>query len=657
MTYRIVNLILILLAAGCGSRQESTPKVGVSDETFPVVFTDVTRAAGITFVNDQGDRVETILQVMGSGAAWGDYDDDGDLDLYLVNGSGSSDPAALSRTKGDDGSSRRIEGKRSDGSTRWVDGREAGGSTRWRGRRIPPPEGWSEWTGQSDGLAVGWNGGGNVLYRNNGDGTFTDVTGQTGVGYKGHGMGAVFADIDNDGDLDLYLTNNGPNVLYRNNRVGGQSGSRVGRSGSGGDRSGGSMEEWTTGERMTEGVTFTDISHEAGVDDPRWSTGAAFADIDHDGDLDLYVANYLEFRRDLIPQEARMTYDRDEPLSFLPHPYAPQGNTLYLNNGDGTFTDITDRAGVADPEGKSLGVAFGDYDNDGDQDLYVANDVSNDVLFRNSGDRTFTNINVDAGVDDPRGGMGVCWGDYDNDGDLDIFVTNWQDEMNVLYRNNLPKTPVGPVYVGNFDDVTVQAGLGEASLGHVGWGSEFFDYDNDGDLDLFITNGYTSPGKDTRTCIGERNLLFRNNSEMGRQDQTGGQPGRSVVGQAFTDVSALAGDVFKRELVGRGAAFGDYDNDGDVDIVVVNNNGPATLLRNDGGNRPHWLNVRLVGTKSNRYGIGARITVVTGEKRQIREVAAGSSYISCNSVEAEFGLGASTTVDSLIVRWPGRRVQ
>jgi hypothetical protein len=555
MTYRIVNLILFLLAAGCGSRQEGAPKVGMSDETSPVVFTDVTRSAGITFVNDQGNTVETILQVMGSGAAWGDYDNDGNLDLYLVNGSGSSV--------------------------------------------------------------------GNVLYHNNRDGTFTDVTGQAGVGYRGHGMGAVFADIDNDGDLDLYLTNNGPNVLYRNNGDG----------------------------------TFTDISREAGVGDPRWSTGAAFADIDNDGDLDLYVANYLEFRRDLIPKEAGMTYDRDEPLPFLPHPYAPQQNTLYLNKGNGTFTDITDRAGVADPEGKSLGVAFGDYDNDGDQDLYIANDVSNDVLFRNDGNGTFTNINVGAGVDDPRGGMGVCWGDYDNDGDLDVFVTNWQDEMHVLYRNNLPMIPIGPSYVGNFDDVTVQAGLGEASLGHVGWGSEFFDYDNDGDLDLFVTNGYTSPGKDRRTCIGERNLLFRNNSEVDWQEKTTDRSGRSVVGQTFTDVSASAGDVFKQELVGRGAALGDYDDDGDVDIVVVNNNGPVTLLRNDGGNRQHWLNVHLVGTKSNRYGIGARITVVTGGKRQIREVAAGSSYMSCNSVEAEFGLGASTVVDSLIVRWPGRSVQ
>ena len=505
-----------------------------------VQFLDVTAEAGIAFRHSQGTELALVPEVMGAGCGFEDYDGDGNLDIYLVNGSGPSD----------------------------------GSST-------------------------------NLLYRNNGDGTFTDVTEKAGVGDRGWGMGCVFGDYDNDGDPDLYITNYGPNVLYRNDGDG----------------------------------TFTDVTEGAGVGDDRWGSAAAFGDYDNDGDLDLYVGNYLAFDPSLVPEADTTTVEGEPPPSLMPKfvsfPYESQGNALYRNNGDGTFTDVARRTGVANSTCKTLGVVFFDYDDDGWLDLYVANDGPEDALFRNERNGRFSDITVFAGVADPRAGMGLTFGDYDNDGDLDIFSTHWHDQLNVLYRND------AGIWGRTFEDVTVPAGLDTVSIGFVGWGTDLFDYDNDGDLDIFIANGFTNPSReDLSVCIGQEDVLLRNDGDG-----------------TFEDVTAMSGAALRYENAGRGAAFGDYDNDGDVDILVTNNNGPAVLLRNEGGNRTHWLKVRTVGTVSNRDGVGARIKVVSGSTTQVRQICAGSSYLSHNSLEAEFGLGPAHRADRIEVRWPSGIVE
>ena len=499
-----------------------------------VQFVDVTTEAGITFkhINGASDR-KFYLETMGSGAAFLDYDNDGDLDLYIVNG-----------------------------------GLLPGFET------SDPPT--------------------NSLYQNNGDSTFTDVTATAGVGDTGYGMGCVAADYDNDGDPDLYVTNFGKNLLYRNNGDG----------------------------------TFTNATSHAGVDDgDKWSSSCAFVDYDHDGNLDLYVVNYLDYDiakdRDWYDPRGRRIYSN-------PQVYAGISDTLYRNNGDGTFTDVTRQAGVYNSDGKGLGVTCGDYDNDGRIDIYVANDTTPNFLYRNVGDGRFVDIGPFAGAaynehGVAEGGMGVDFGDYNNDGALDIFVTNFSNETNTLYHNTGD---------GALIDFTNIAGLGGVSFLKLAFGTKFFDADNDGALDLFVANGHLYPTESDALEYAQTDQLFINTGE-----------------EAFVDVSEGSGDYFSTKRVGRGAAFGDYDNDGDTDIFVVNLNQEGALLRNEGGNRHNWLAIKTVGVKSNRDGIGARVEVVTRSHSQIKEVQAGSSYLSGHDLRLIFGLGTETQAETVKIIW------
>ena len=499
-----------------------------------ILFTDVTEAAGLQFHHVDGRSGQRyFLETVGSGAAFFDYDSDGFVDIYFVNGAdlpGFNSP-------------------------------------------IPPT---------------------NRLYRNNADGTFTDVTEQAGVGDTGYGAGCAVADYDNDGDLDLYVTNFGANVLYRNN----------------GDS------------------TFTDVTQHTGVGDNRWSLGCAFADYDNDGFVDLYVTNYIDFHFEThtsCTQKGVATYCPPESFQGAP-------DILYRNNGDGTFTDVTTVAGVYNEDGKGMGVVFGDYDNDGDADCYIGNDAGENFLYQNRGDGTFTNVGWMAGVEadengNVQGTMGVDFGDYDNDGLLDLIAINYQQQPNALYRNDN----------GNFfTDVSFVAGMAD-SLPYVGWGVDFFDVDNDGDKDLLIANGHlqdTVEKYDDTTTYAQRNHLLINN---GRGD--------------FTDESVKAGSALQSRKVSRGIATADYDNDGDLDVLISNANGSPQLLRNDGGNQGNWILIHTIGTRSNRTGIGTRVKIQTDNLTQIDEVRGGSGYLSQNDLRLHFGIGTHKRIDRIEVRW------
>ena len=507
-----------------------------------VTFVDATDEAGIRFQHSSGTRSSLLPEDMGSGAAFADIDNDGDLDLYIVN--------------------------------------------------IPRP--------LTQDTNVG-NPKTDVLYRNNADGTFTDITDSAGVGHPGYGMGCVFADYDGDGNLDLYVTNYGANVLYHNNGDG----------------------------------TFSDITKTAGVGCELWSTGAAFADVDADSDLDLYVCNYVTYDLEKLEQLQAESLQSGKPVpsALNPHVFEPQDNVFYRNNGDGTFSDVTTEVGIAAPGGRSMQCIFSDFDNDNDLDLYVANDTSVNYVYRNEGNGTFTDVSNASWAADFRGSMGLTAGDYDGDGDTDLFMSHWIDEENALYRNLLKEDPSSEHI--RFVDESYSAMLAEVSIKHIGWGTALFDYDNDGDLDIFVTNGSTFQElNDPEVLIPQADALYRNNGDG-----------------TFTDVSESTGIATLATRVGRGATFGDYDNDGDVDIFIVNNYAPPTLLRNDGGNRNGWLHVELVGIDGNRNAIGAKIQLKTADQTQIREVYAGESYMSSNSFIAEFGVGNAKTIETLQVTW------
>ncbi len=512
-----------------------------------VTFVDVTDEAGIRFRHSSGTRSSLLPEDMGSGAAFADIDNDGDLDLYIVN--------------------------------------------------IPRP--------LTQDASVGTET--NVLYRNNGDGTFTDITDSAGVGHHGYGMGCVFADYDGDGNLDLYVTNYGANVLYRNNGDG----------------------------------TFSDVTKTAGVSCELWSTGAAFADVDGDTDLDLYVCNYVTYDLEKLEQmqEESLQSGKPVPSALNPHVFEPQDNVFYENNGDGTFSDVTAEVGIAAPGGRSMQCMFSDFDNDNDLDLYVANDTSVNYVYRNDGNGAFTDVSNESWAADFRGSMGLTAGDYDADGDIDIFISHWVDEENTLYRNLLKEDPSSGHI--RFVDESYSAMLAEVSIKLIGWGTALFDYDNDGDLDIFVTNGSTFQElKQPEVLIPQIDALYRNDGDG-----------------SFSDVSETSGITTLPTRVGRGATFGDYDNDGDIDIFVVNNHAPPTLLRNDGGNRNAWLHVELIGIDGNRNAIGAKIQLKTAERTQIREVYAGESYMSANSFIVEFGVGNNTQIETLQVTWLNGDVQ
>lgn len=518
------------------------PSGGGNGATSAIQFVDVAEQSGIRFSHVDGRSGQKyVLEIVGSGAAFFDYDDDGDPDLYLVNGTASPGSGASSPAT-------------------------------------------------------------DRLYENVG-GSFTDVTEKAGVKDSGYGHGCAAGDYDGDGDLDLHVTNYGDNYLYRNNGNG----------------------------------TFTDAAKSAGVTEPRWSTSCAFADYDLDGDLDLYVVNYLELSTDKNPWCGLK--EKGIRAYCEPNNFPGQPDALYRNNGDGTFADVTREAGVYDSNGKGLGVVWGDYDNDGDPDIYVANDSTENSLYRNNGDGTFEDVAFLTGVAVSKdgvvlNGMGTTFGDWDNDGWLDLTVTNYEKQTNTLYRNDRD---------GYFSDVTTSSKTGPATFPMVGWATELIDHDNDGYLDLFVANGH----------------LHDNVVELG-QEGTYGQRNFFFVNQrdgTFSERSSELGPGMRLEDVSRGAAFADYDLDGDIDILVTNSNGPARLLRNDGGNRNNWLAVKVTGSKGRGDAIGARVTARIGESLQVREVRSGSGYLSQNELKVMFGLGDRTSVDSLEIRWPSGRTQ
>lgn len=445
-----------------------------------------------------------------------------------------------------------------------------------------------------------------ALYENTGE-QFADRTQNAGITARGWGSGVCVADYDNDGYEDFYLTAYGRNVLYRNTGKG----------------------------------SFLDVTSKANVGDARWGTNCAFADYDRDGDVDLYVANYMAFSETTIPQRGKNEKCgyMGAPVFCGPQGYPGDADVLYRNNGDGTFTDVTERAGIRDPGYYGFGVIFGDLDNDGWPDIYVANDGNPNFLFRNNRNGTFTEMGLLSGTalneaGRLQSGMGVSAADYDNDGLFDIFVTNFASDTNTLYRN------LGKLL---FTDRTAAAGLGEVSLPYLGWGTGIEDFDNDGLRDIFVANGHVYPEVDALN-IGQRYMqrkeLYKNLGD-GRFKEIAG----NLEGHLLTPRSA------------RGAAFADFDNDGDMDVLTVNLNDRPSLYRNEGGNRNHWITFRLEGVRSNRDAIGTRVEIVAGARTQAAEVRSGSSYLSHNDIRVHFGLGDSDRVDRVRVRWPNSPVQ
>ncbi len=509
----------------------------------PIQLRDVTQQTGIAFRHtDGGSGRRYIVETVTAGLALFDYDGDGDVDIYFLNGAplrGTPNPVGGAQT---------------------------------------PPK--------------------NALYRNDGGFHFTDVTDRAGVGDTGFGLGVAVADYDNDGDLDVYLNNFGPNVLYRNN----------------GDR------------------TFTDVTQPAGVGDGHQvGAGTNFLDVDRDGDLDLYVSHYVPF-----------TYDRQVPrlmkgFHTYPSPkyFAPTPDALYRNNGDGTFTDVSRESGIGGCPGRAMGTVCADYDDDGDTDIVTANDEGANFLFLNDGTGKFEETGLVAGIaydlnGRDQGSMGVVCGDYNHDGRLDILVTSYQDEPATLYKN---------LGGGFFQDVTFTTGAGAGTLAKVTWGTGLVDFDNDGDRDLFLACGHLLDNverfDDTSTYF-QKNVLLMN---------TGGGK--------FINVSDQCGDGLNVQLSSRGAAFDDLDNDGDVDVVVLNSRRQPTILRNDSPGGNHWIDIRLRGTNTNRDGVGARVTVVAGGLTQIDEVHSGRSYQSDYGKRLHFGLGKRDRIDRIEVRWIG----
>lgn len=522
------------------------PSFGSSPATSPVQFVDVAKQAGLTAPNVWGgvDHKKYIIEAKGSGLAFFDYDHDGWLDIYLTNG------------------------------TRF--------NTEWPKGEAPTSH----------------------LYKNNRNGTFTDVTEKSGLGRTGWQTGVCVGDYNNDGWDDLFCCFWGHNILFHNNGDG----------------------------------TFTDVTHKAGLYNERirWGAGCTWLDFDRDGLLDLFVCNYINL-------DPKKTPSKEDPpqcqWKSIPTMCGPRGlpgdtNVLYHNNGDGTFSDVSEESGILKPGPRySITAVSCDFDNDGWPDIYVAVDSQPSILLHNNHDGTFNDIAVIAGCaysenGHEQAGMGVAVADYDCDGSLDIFKTNFADDTCNLYHNNGD---------GTFSDLTFSSGIGINNQ-YVAWGCGFVDYDNDGWADILQVNGHVYPeieGHETGQTFKNQRLVYKNLGDG-----------------KFKDVSAEMGPGISERFSSRGAAFGDYDNDGDIDALILNMNDPPSLLRNDGGNQQNWIKIKLIGTKCNRTAIGARVRVVTGKHVQINEVHSGASVMSQSDLRLHFGLGKVLKVDLIEVKWP-----
>ena len=434
-----------------------------------------------------------------------------------------------------------------------------------------------------------------ALFHNHGDGTFEDIAPSAGIAPGSWGMGCAFADYDGDGDDDLYVTHYGANVLYRNN----------------GD------------------LTFTDVTQQAGVGDERWSTSAVWGDYDQDGDLDLYVVNFVDFKKVITVEETNSFFVGAMPPLINIALFNAQRNALYQNNGDGTFTDVAARAGVGNDQGKGLGAVFFDFDRDGDLDLYVTNHQTRNVFYQNNGDGTFADRGSALGVDVPLGATGITAGDYDNDGDWDLFSTYMQGEANILHQNS------GGPGRQIFRDVSIDSGLGqESSFGYFGWAAEWADFDNDGRQDLLVANGHMIPDFDNpQKPVGQQSRLFCNTGK-GDFEDVSGQVGLNVVRSA------------------RGMAVGDFDNDGDEDVFLVSNNDRAVFFLNENSSGHHWLTLKLTGRGKNTNAVGAKVKVVTRGLSQWQEVRSGSGFLSQKDQRLHFGLGHGAKVDRIEIVWP-----
>jgi len=498
-------------------------------------FLDVTEPSGIRFKHSYGDyEMSNIVEAAGYGACFFDYNGDGFQDIYFPNGRWRKDV--------NDNRGRELRGKL-------------------------------------------WN----ALYRNNGDGTFTEVTAEAGVAGKDMAFGCSAADFDNDGDLDLYVLNYSANEFYRNNGDG----------------------------------TFTDITEQSGLGDPHWSLNAPWLDYNNDGWLDVYVCNYLEYDAGKF-RNFYAAAGHPGPLS-----YHGQPDALYRNNGDGTFTDVTKEAGVYNPGGRCMSATAADINNDGFMDIYVANDAMENYYYENTGEGIFVEKGAGLGLSFGENGQGVSSmgpliGDVDRDGWQDIFIPDMSYSTLLVRRGEF------------YEDFTVRSKLAMACGQYTGWGANMFDYDNDGYLDLYVANGHALHE------FVEEGLLMWNSRKPEVE---------------FLDVSARSGEYFRKEYVGRGSSTADYDNDGDMDILVCNLNDYARLLRNDGGNRHNWLKVEVKRANGKSDAIGARVTVEVGGLRQIEDVVAVKGYLSQADPRPHFGLGKNAAADLVEIRWPGGKVQ
>ena len=494
-------------------------------------------ASGISWRHSNAKSPEKYLpETTGAGCAFFDYDNDGWMDIYLVN-SGESD-------------------------------------------FFTPPVPLR-----------------NALYRNNRDGTFTDVTEKAGVAAGGFGQGVAVGDYDRDGFADLYVTQYGRSILFHNNGDG----------------------------------TFTDVTEKAGVAAPGWASSAMWFDYDNNGYLDLFVCQFVEFSKEI--NKPCGIHDDGQHHYCIPKIYKPMPSWLFHNNGDGTFTDVSKSSGIASSPGKAWGVVAADLNNDGSMDLFVANDTAPNFIFMNNGKGKFTEVGTEAGVaysanGKPRSGMGVDAADFNEDGWQDLFVANLDREDFAIYRNN---------HDGTFDDLALPTGIGKATRAMSGWGLKFFDYDNDGNLDLFLANG--NPDDLIKSLHGESAyeeplMLFHG------------------TGKSFEDVSAQSGPLFSTPMSARGLAIGDFNNDGAVDVLISVNNGAPLLLQNNAAKQNHWLGIHLIGKKCNPDATGAKISYQAGDLKRSRTKVGGGSYLSSHDPRIVLGLGKREKVDWMELKWP-----